>query len=126
MNHEKLSTKSTYTRRRLIAGGALAATVFGVSQVGLEIKRNVDLLRASDTYSQPNLAAHYLNDPKINPREVVVGEVLPGDETPIAVANRMGARDPAFVGGEIAGQVGGSHAMNIGEKIVIPFDQLQK
>ena len=125
MNNEKTPTKATFNRRRIGAAGLLAATTFGLFQVGSEIKRSIDDVRAAETFSQPNLAEH-LGEQKINPNDVLVHVIKAGENNPTEVATAIGARDPVFVAGEIAGQVGGSHSMNIGETIVIPLNQLQK
>lgn len=76
-----------------------------------------------DTYSKPALAEH-LDENHISPTQIKIHYVQQGEGSPIEVARNLGAKNISLVASEIAGQVGGSHDMQISEAIALPLEQL--
>ena len=124
MNQEKQPTNATFLRRRVLAAGAIALTLVGGFELGSKINSAFDDLKTEKQFSQPDLADHL--GAKVNQHDVLVHVIGADERTPIDAANKIGAANTILVANEIAGQVGGADSMNIGERVVIPLDQLEK
>ena len=116
-----------YNRRRLGAGLALAAVVFGsakgVESVGSGIQEARQINKEVKTFSELHLSDN-LKGTNIDPSTVTSYTITSNDKTPTQVANFLGAIDTRTVAGEISDQVGGDKSMEPGETIVLPNRQL--
>ena len=124
MKNETTTSNPNYALRRTTVALALGATVLVGAKVGLDVHNAFDDMNTAKVYSQFDLVDH-LGD-NVDPSKVMIHVIGSDEHNPIDVANAIGAENTMLVAGEVAGQVGGADSMNIGEKVVIPLDQIEK